>query len=90
MSKEGHLELIEPWTFVVHVADGDNYKRPHTLLTTKDLLLDFWPERHSIGWRYDKNTEEEHSNRILEGLSRQMANTELMDLNRHPSGWRFL
>lgn len=78
VSKDGSLEMIEPWTFVVHVADDDNYQRLHILLSTKDLLLDFWPERHSIGWRYDKKTEEDHSNRILEELSRQMADTELM------------
>ena len=78
MSKEGQLELIEPWTIVVHVATDDSYKQLHDLLSTKDLLLDFWSERHSIGWRYDKKTEEEQSNRILEELSRQMADTELM------------
>lgn len=78
VSKDGRLETIDPWTFVVHVADDDNYQRLHILLSTKDLLLDFWPERHSIGWRYDKKTEEDHSNRILEELSRQMADTELM------------
>ena len=70
VSKDGRLETIDPWTFVVHVADDDNYQRLHILLSTKDLLLDFWPER--------KKTEEDHSNRILEELSRQMADTELM------------
>lgn len=78
VSKDGSLEMIESWTFVVHVADDDNYQRLHILLSTKDLLLDFWPERHSIGWHYDKKTEEDHSNRILEELCRQMADTELM------------
>lgn len=78
VSKNGQLEMIEPWTFVVHVADEASYQRLRDLLTAKDLLLDFWPERHSIGWRYDKKTEEEQSNLILEELSRQMTNTELM------------
>ncbi len=78
VSKEGHLVEIEPWTFVVHVANDDTYQRLRDLLSTKELLLNFWPERHSIGWRYDKNTEEEQANRILEELSRQMVNTELM------------
>ncbi|MBP5326616.1 MAG: hypothetical protein J6Y98_01720 [Bacteroidales bacterium] len=78
VSKNGQLEMIEPWTFVVHVADDDSYRQLHTLLTTKDLLLDFWPERHSIGWRYDKNTEEEQSNLLLEELSRKMVDKELM------------
>lgn len=78
VSKDGSLEMIEPWTFVVHVADEESYQRLHDLLSTKDLLLDFWPERHSIGWRYDKKTEEEQSKHILEELSQQMADTELM------------
>ena len=78
VSVNGELVEIEPWTFVVHVADSDAYQRLLNILNTKDLLLEQWPNRRSIGWRYDKNTEVVRTELLAEEVSRQMGDTELL------------
>ena len=86
ISVRGELVEIEPWTFVVHVADNDAYQQLLDILNTKDLLLNLWPNRCSIGWRYDKNTEAQQAELLAEEVSRQMGNTELM-LYRYLDGY---
>ncbi len=85
VSVNGKLVEIDPWTFVVHVADSDTYQRLLDILNTMDLLLEQWPNRHSIGWRYDKNTEEQQAVQIAEEISRQMGGAELL-LYRYRDG----
>ena len=86
ISVKGELVEIEPWTFVVHVANSDAYHQLLDILNTKDLLLNLWPNRCSIGWRYDKNTETLQAELLAEEVSRQMGNTELL-LYRYLDGY---
>ena len=86
ISVKGELVEIEPWTFVVHVADSDAYQHLFDILNTRDLLLNFWPNRCSIGWRFDKNTETQQAELLAEEVSRQMGNTELL-LYRYLDGY---
>lgn len=78
VSVNGELVEVDPWTFVVHVADNDAYQRLLDILNTKDLLLEQWPNRRSIGWRYDKNTEVVRTELLAEEVSRQMGDSELL------------
>ncbi len=78
ISVNGELVEIEPWTFVVHVPDSYAYQQLFDILNTRDLLLNLWPNRCSIGWRFDKNTETQQTELLAEEVSRQMGNTELL------------
>ena len=86
ISVNGELVEIAPWTFVVHVPDSDAYHQLLDILNTKDLLLNLWPNRCSIGWRYDKNTETLQAELLAEEVSQQMGNTELL-LYRYLDGY---
>ena len=86
ISVNGELVEIAPWTFVVHVPDSYAYHQLLDILNTKDLLLNLWPNRCSIGWRYDKNTETLQAELLAEEVSQQMGNTELL-LYRHLDGY---
>ena len=78
ISVNGELVEIEPWTFVVHVPASDAYQQLLDILNTRDLLLNLWPNRCSIGWRFDKNTETQQTELLAEEVSKQMGNTELL------------
>ena len=78
ISVNGELVEIEPWTFVVHVPASDAYQQLLDNLNTRDLLLNLWPNRCSIGWRYDKNTDTQQAELLAEEVSKQMGNTELL------------
>lgn len=86
ISVNGELVEIAPWTFVVHVPDSDAYHQLLDILNTRDLLLNLWPNRCSIGWRYDKNTETLQAELLAEEVSQQMGNTELL-LYRYLDGY---
>ena len=78
ISVNGELVEIAPWTFVVHVPASDAYQQLLDILNTRDLLLNLWPNRCSIGWRFDKNTETQQTELLAEEVSQQMGNTELL------------
>ena len=86
ISVKGELVEIEPWTFVVHVPASDAYQQLLDILNTRDLLLNLWINRCSIGWRFDKNTETQQTELLAEEVSRQMGNTELL-LYRYLDGY---
>ena len=65
ISVNGELVEIEPWTFVVHVPASDAYQQLLDILNTRDLLLNLWPNRCSIGWRFPRKQRRSRQNYSL-------------------------
>ena len=75
------------WTMVIHIEEAADWSRFMTIFETKDLPgKDMWPRESSFVWCYDKNTEEEKAEKMVEELSRDMGEVELMVYRFDSSG----
>ena len=67
------------WTMVIHLEEPADCSRFIDIFKAKDLPgKDMWPRQQSFVWCYDKNTEEAEAERMVEELSREMGDVEMM------------
>ena len=67
------------WTMVIHLEEPADGSRFIDIFKAKDLPgKDMWPRQQSFVWNYDKNTEEVEAERMVEELSRDMGDVEMM------------
>ena len=79
VSKDGKQIEIEPWMMVIHIEEPADCSHFLDIFEAKELYgKELWYNCQSFGWRYDKKTGEAEAEKMVEELSREMGDTELM------------